>query len=83
MWAFIVLGVSTGLTFLESVDCGLEILFTFPGMILDAILSGNIHAGFGTPWKDFATCIAGTFFFWMIPVSVIVWLTTRKSSRMK
>jgi hypothetical protein len=62
-------------------DAGLDAIrpLMIPGFILDGLVSGNVHSGFAIYWLDYAVGTAGTFLFWMIPTSFIVWLVARRS----
>ena len=48
-----------------------------PGLVVDAILSGNLHGGFGD-WRDPAIKIGASYLAWSLPCLVIVWLFQRK-----
>ena len=52
--------------------------FAAPGIILDWMLSHNVHSGFGNYWLDYAVGTTGIFLFWMIPTSIAVWLYSRR-----
>ncbi len=51
-----------------------------PGHVVDSILSGNFHGGFGD-WRDPIVKIGVSYFVWLLPCLIIAWLFQRNSGQ--
>ena len=49
-----------------------------PGHVVDTMLSGNFHGGFGD-WRDPAIKIGVSYVVWVLPFLFVVWLYQRNS----
>ena len=44
----------------------------FPGWIVDVMVSGSYHGGFGD-WRDYVVMVFVSWTAWMIPVALVWW----------
>jgi hypothetical protein len=49
----------------------------YPGWLVSVASLGNMHARFGD-WRDFAVIISVSWVIWMVPVTVVCGVITRK-----
>jgi hypothetical protein len=53
-----------------------------PGHVVDSVLSGNFHGGFGD-WRDTVIKITVSFVVWLVPCVAIRWWLERDSGARK